>query len=75
MAGEAAVYRSSRLQSINPTAAVSEDTSYLYTLVRRGRGVVVWRCVGGSRGAVGPVSRRRMLTGRCAPVLPLLCRL
>jgi hypothetical protein len=38
MAGEAAVYRSSRLHSVNPTAAVSEDTSYLYTLVRRGGG-------------------------------------
>lgn len=33
MAGEAPVYRSSRLHSVNPTAAVSEDTSYLYTLV------------------------------------------
>ena len=35
MAGEAPVYRSSRLHSVNPTAAVNEDTSYLYTLVRR----------------------------------------
>lgn len=33
MAGEAPVYRSSRLHAVNPTAAVSEDTSYLYTLV------------------------------------------
>ncbi|EFN55443.1 hypothetical protein CHLNCDRAFT_133749 [Chlorella variabilis] len=32
MAGEAPVYRSSRLHALNPTAAVSEDTSYLYTL-------------------------------------------
>lgn len=31
-AGEAPVYRSSRLHAINPTAAVNEDTSYLYTL-------------------------------------------
>ena len=34
MAAAAAVYRSSRLSSINPTAAINEDTSYLYTLVR-----------------------------------------
>lgn len=34
MAGEAPVYRSSRLHAVNPTAAISEDTSYLYTLVR-----------------------------------------
>lgn len=33
MAGEAPVYRSSRLHTINPTAAVDEDTSYFYTLV------------------------------------------
>lgn len=26
------MYRSSRLHAINPTAAVNEDTSYLYTL-------------------------------------------
>ncbi|KAL4421176.1 hypothetical protein ABPG77_003359 [Micractinium sp. CCAP 211/92] len=31
-AGEAPVYRSSRLHAINPTAAVNEDTSYMYTL-------------------------------------------
>ena len=36
MAGEAPVYRSSRLHAVNPTAAVSEDTSYLYTLVGAG---------------------------------------
>ena len=34
MASEAPVYRSSRLHSINPVAAASEDTSYYYTLVR-----------------------------------------
>jgi hypothetical protein len=33
MASEAPVYRSSRLHATNPTAAISEDTSYLYTLV------------------------------------------
>lgn len=32
MADEAAVYRSSRLHTINPTAAVSDDISYYYTL-------------------------------------------
>jgi hypothetical protein len=33
MASEAPVYRSSRLHTINPTAAINEDTSYLWTLV------------------------------------------
>lgn len=33
MAGEAPVYRSSQLHTINPTAAINEDTSYLWTLV------------------------------------------
>jgi hypothetical protein len=32
MANEAAVYRSTRLHAINPTAAVSDDISYYYTL-------------------------------------------
>ena len=32
MSSEAPVYRSSRLHTINPTAAVSDDVSYLYTL-------------------------------------------
>jgi len=32
MASEAAVYRSTRLHTINPTAAVSDDVSYYYTL-------------------------------------------
>jgi hypothetical protein len=32
MADEAAVYRSTRLHAINPTAAVSDDISYYYTL-------------------------------------------
>jgi hypothetical protein len=31
---EAAVYRSSRLHAINPTAAVTDDVSYYWTLVR-----------------------------------------
>lgn len=31
---EAAVYRSSRLHAVNPTAAVSDDVSYYWTLVR-----------------------------------------
>jgi hypothetical protein len=32
MADEAAVYRSTRLHTINPTAAVTSDISYYYTL-------------------------------------------
>ena len=32
MASEAAVYRSTRLHGINPTAAVSDDISFYYTL-------------------------------------------
>jgi hypothetical protein len=33
MASGAPVYRSSRLYGTNPTAAIDEDTSYMYTLV------------------------------------------
>lgn len=33
MVRTAPVYRSHRLHAINPTAAVSDDVSYLYTLV------------------------------------------
>lgn len=32
MSDEAAVYRSTRLHTINPTAAVTDDISYYYTL-------------------------------------------
>ncbi len=32
MANEASIYRSTRLYGINPTAAVTEDISYYYTL-------------------------------------------
>jgi hypothetical protein len=50
MADEAAVYRSSRLHTINPTAACSEDTSFYWTLVSRscqhGKCVYRWRSKG-----------------------------
>lgn len=45
MVRTAPVYRSHRLHAINPTAAVSDDVSYLYTLVRWGTGLMAcaWR--------------------------------